>query len=274
MGKIVTALAMSHAPSIFANRHTIDDARWERIHAGFATLQAHLAAAEPDVLVWIWDDHIHNFFYNQVPAFAIGVAERYRLQPEGALTPDWDSLPGHPELGTYLAEAGLRAGFDWTIMHEAVLDHGVTVPLPYVRPQHDIPLVPVFVNCLLPPLPSPQRCYALGQCIGEALRRWPGPERLGLVATGGLSHDLVTERQGYIDQELDRDVLQWLSAGPRPRLGQLTHRRLAQSGNGSAEIRNWIVLAGALPETASGTIVAYEPMELTGTGLMAFTCPA
>ena len=274
MGKIVTALATSHAPSIYYNRNTTGDPRWERIHAGFVTLRKHMEAARPDVLVWIWDDHIHNFFYNQVPAFGIGVASQYKLRFEGALTPDWDGIPGHAELGMYLAEAGLQAGFDWTILHEAVVDHGLTVPMPYLCPAHNVPVVPVFVNCLMPPLPTPKRCYQLGQYLGEALQRWPGSERIGLVATGGLSHDLVTVHQGRIDEELDHYVLRLISQGPRTELAALTHERLARSGNGSAEIRNWIVLAGALPPEATGTVVAYEPMDLTGTAQVVFHCPS
>ena len=113
MGKIVMALATSHTPSIFANRDNTDDPKWARIHRGFDTLRAHLEAAKPDVLLWIWDDHIHNFFYNQFPAFGIGVASSYKLQPEGAMTPAWASIPGHTALSMYLAEEGLRAGFDW-----------------------------------------------------------------------------------------------------------------------------------------------------------------
>jgi Catalytic LigB subunit of aromatic ring-opening dioxygenase len=272
MGKIVTALATSHTPSIFANRHTTDDPKWRRIHAGFDTLRRHLQAGRPDVLLWIWDDHIHNFFYNQFPAFGIGVASQYKLYPEGALTPPWESIPGHAELGMYLAEEGLRAGFDWTIMHEAAVDHGVTVPMPYLCPEHNIPIVPIFVNCLIPPLPTPKRCYELGQCLGQAVQRWPGTERIGLIATGGLSHDLVSEKQGFVDEEIDREVLRLLGEGPRAALAEISDERMVQSGNGTAEIRNWIVLAGALPEQARGTIVAYEAMAITGTAQAIFDC--
>ncbi len=274
MGKIVMALATSHTPSIFANRDNTDDPKWARIHRGFDTLRAHLEATKPDVLLWIWDDHIHNFFYNQFPAFGIGVASSYKLQPEGAMTPAWASIPGHAALSMYLAEEGLRAGFDWTIMHEAVLDHGLTVPMPYLCPEHNIPIVPILVNCLIPPLPSPKRCYELGQCLGQALQRWPGLERIGLVAAGGLSHDLVSEKQGFVDEELDREVLRLLSQGPRSDLAEMTDERLVQSGNGTAEIRNWILLAGALPETAKCTVVSYEVMPITGTAQALFDCDA
>ena len=158
-------------------------------------------------------------------------------------------------------------------MHQAVLDHGVTVPMPYLCPDHNIPIVPIFVNCLLPPLPSLQRCFALGQCIAEALRHWDETERIGLVATGGLSHDIVSEKQGFVDEELDREVLHLLSEGPRSALAELSDERLVASGNGTAEIRNWIVLAGALPqERARCTVVAYEVMSLTGTAQVVFDC--
>ena len=95
---------------------------------------------------------------------------------------------------------------------------------------------------------------------------------VGLVAAGGLSHDLVSEKQGFVDEELDREVLRLLGEGPRVALAEISDERMVQSGNGTAEIRNWIVLAGALPEQARGTIVAYEAMAITGTAQAIFDC--
>ena len=50
----------------------------------------------------------------------------------------------------------------------ALLD-SVTVPPHSLTPDMTIPVVPFFISGHVPPLPSAQRCYALGQAVGRAM---------------------------------------------------------------------------------------------------------
>ena len=64
-----------------------------------------------------------------------------------------------------------------------------------------IPIVPVFLNTYYPPnQPRPRRCYAFGQAVRKAVESFPGNLRVGIAASGGLSHFLV-------DEEFDKAIL-------------------------------------------------------------------
>ena len=64
----------------------------------------------------------------------------------------------------------------------------------------------------------------------------PGSERVGILASGGLSHFTV-------DEELDRGVLDALKRGDGAALSAIPVQKL---NSGNSEIRNWITLAGAV----------------------------
>ncbi len=124
-----------------------------------------------------------------------------------------------------------------------------------------IPIVPVFLNTYYPPnQPSPARCYKLGQAIRAAVDRFSEPLRVGVVASGDLSHFTV-------DEQLDGEVIRALKAKDAAALQALPRERL---NSGSSEIRNWICAAGAL-EGLTVEWVAYCPGYRTpagtGTGL-------
>lgn len=273
MGQLVAAIATSHAPSIGTVKDPDAHPQWRTIFAGFRVLRERLAAARPDVLIVVYDDHLDTFFYNAMPAYAIGVAAEFGHADEGYDRPERPPVCGHPALASWLAAEGLLAGFDWTVAHELVVDHGVTIPLAQMRPENDLAVIPIVQNCAAPPLPTARRAWQLGAFLAEAIGRWPGPERIALIGTGGLSHQLGGPKMGWIAEEFDRQFLSWLVDGPRERVARLTNAEIAAQGNGTNEIRNWITVAGAVP-TALATLVAYEPLLLTGTGMVVFNLDA
>ena len=125
----------------------------------------------------------------------------------------------------------------------------------------DLPVVPIFLNTYYPPnQPTPRRCYKLGQAIRAAVESWPGDERIGFVASGGLSHFTV-------DEALDGRVMDALRQHDAEALCSLP-RELLNSGN--SEIRNWICMAGATDHLGLRSldyIPAYRTPAGTGTGL-------
>ena len=55
-----------------------------------------LAAAKPDALVIVAAEHFANFFMNNMPAFAVGMAESY----EGPIEdPQWLGIRAHRHSG-------------------------------------------------------------------------------------------------------------------------------------------------------------------------------
>ena len=128
-----------------------------------------------------------------------------------------------------------------------------------------VPVVPVFLNTYYPPnQPSPRRCYRLGQAIREAVEGYPEELRVGVVASGGLSHFIVDEALdgGFIRALREKDASA-LQALPREQLN-----------SGSSEIRNWICVAGALEHLDLRWVhyfPGYRTPAGTGTGLC-FAC--
>ena len=126
-----------------------------------------------------------------------------------------------------------------------------------------------MVNNLYVPLPTPRRMYAFGRFLGEAIRQGFGDARVGLLATGGLSHKVGTVDAGEIRPDFDRAFLDDVAAGRGTRLAmETTHEQLAEIGNGTHEVRNWICVMGAVGDVP-GDVLAYEAIPEWATGCAA-----
>jgi aromatic ring-opening dioxygenase catalytic subunit (LigB family) len=165
----------------------------------------------------------------------------------------------------YLVELGLDEGVDWAISENWELDHGFMVPLSRLDPSGTYPMVPIFINCAAPPLPSPRRCYAVGRWLADAIERWDRAKRVAIIATGGLSHSVGSAQQGYIDAEFDRRFLDHFCSGRGEALAALSDREIAATGSASGEIRSWIMLAGAFAGRTAERVM-YEPIKGFDTG--------
>ena len=136
----------------------------------------HLRDLAPDFLIFFTCDHYNIFFVESVPIFSIGVA------PSAPGPSDYRELQAYTVpiasgLARHVQAEAVRGGFDVGMSQEFEFDHPVTVPLHFLTPQMDVPIVPVFVNGLIPPLPSAARCHALGAMIRETLTGMGGSAR-------------------------------------------------------------------------------------------------
>lgn len=263
MAEIVAAALTSHAPLVTGKPDIARPEQRERLYAGFHELQRRVAAARPDLIVMFVNDHLQNFAYNNLPAFCVGLAPAYDApSPGGArlmrLTPR--KIPGAPEWSMALLEAGLAGGFDLAYSYEIESWDELSVPLHFLTPAGDVPIVPVYTNCGAPPLPIPRRCHAMGGFVGAFIRSRPASERIALVASGGISHWVGTPETGRINPEFDRWVLDHVARGDVEPLLRLTHADIERdAGNGGQELRNWLALLGAVPGW-KGEVLAYEPV--------------
>ncbi len=184
---LVFAGICSHAPGITGRAHMADRAIVDELYGAYRGMAAELAAAKPDALVIVAAEHFANFFMNNMPAFAVGMAESY----EGPIEdPEWlgiarTAIPGNAPLSQRLIREMMQT-VDLAYAEEWKFDHGVMVPLSFLTPRYDLPVIPVNINCQGPPLAPLHRAWTLG----EALRRAAdlAPERIALVGTGGISH--------------------------------------------------------------------------------------
>src|SRR5262245_34690799 len=264
MAQIVAAALASHGPLVTGRPDVSRPEQRDRLYAGFGELRRRLAEARPDLIVAFVNDHLQNFPYSNMPAFCVGLGDRFDAPSAGGsrlmrIPPR--AVPGAPEWAMALLESGLAGGVDFAYSHEIESWDELAVPLHFLTPDGDLPVVPVYTNCAAPPLPSPRRCHAVGAHVGAFIRSRPAEERVALVASGGISHWVGTPETGRINPEWDHWVLEHIARGDVEPLLRLTHDEIERDGgNGGQEIRNWIALLGAVPGW-KGEVLAYEPVE-------------
>jgi aromatic ring-opening dioxygenase catalytic subunit (LigB family) len=235
----------SHAPGITGRAHLADPVTKDAFHNAFFAMGNELRAAKPDALIVVGAEHFGNFFMNNMPAFAIGMADRY----EGPIEdPEWlgierTEVPGNAELSKRVITEVMQT-VDVAFAEEWKFDHAIAVPLHFLTPRYDLPVIPVNINCQGPPLTPLHRAWA----FGEALRRAADlvPERIAIVATGGISHWPATPDSGRINADWDREFLdRW---GRNDKAGLLSYsdaQTYRDAGQGGFEIRTFIALAAA-----------------------------
>ncbi|HZU04469.1 MAG TPA: hypothetical protein VFB73_00705 [Chloroflexota bacterium] len=251
MGDIVAAIGTAHAPQFLTRPETEDPQQLAAVYAALATLQGRLQEIAPDAVLILANDHIENFYLTVVPPFTIFTGVEARGHFAGR---DY-CYRGHPALARTLLEEGLRLGLDLAYSQEVRLGHSFLVPLHFLLPEPPPPVVPIFVNTYLPPQPWPRRCYEVGQRLGEIIRR--RPERVAVIASGGLSHYPGTDLYPHPDNAFDAEVLRWIEAGELHRLIGFTPAELDRHGN--LELLQWIVLLGMLGDEPPAELVTYQP---------------
>jgi len=266
---ITFACATSHAPGITAWADAAPAEQKDRIYGAFGRLRDQLDASGTDTLIVLTSEHWANFFLDHIGAFCVGRAEKYCGPIEPWLQIDKTEVQGDTDFATELLEACYDGGIEPSFAYELEFDHGTMVPLHFLMPKMDRPIVPIFFNTLAVPQPSARRCLELGGVIGQVAAR--SKRRIGIVATGGLSHDPGEKNHGVIDSNFDRQFMSAMAAGNAERLGKYTRSELAGAGAGAFELLSWVALAGAL-NGKKGEVVAYEAVKpwATGVGLMAF----
>src|SRR2546422_1046002 len=230
MAEIVAALLTAHAPLITGTPAVSKPEQRDRLYAGFHELRRRLAAARPDLIVMFVNDHLQNFAYNNLPAFCVGLAASYAAPSEGGaklmrIAPR--KIRGNPEWAMALLEAGLAAGIDFAYSYEIESWDELSVPLHFLMPDGDVPIVTVYTNCGAPPLPTPRRCREVGAFVGEFIRSRPARERIALVGTGGLSHWGGTPGTGRVHPDRDQSGPDPVARGDVEPLSRLTRHENA-----------------------------------------------
>jgi aromatic ring-opening dioxygenase catalytic subunit (LigB family) len=269
VAQLCLGLATSHLAHIVNARQLGDPAQVAAFDAGYRRLAEALAAASPDVTLIISPEHVNKFFIDNMPAFCIGMLAAFTGPAEARKRANYGipyhSVQSDPGFARYLVERGLDEGVDWAISENWEVDHGIMVPLSRLDPEGHFPVVPIFVNCAAPPMPSPRRCYAVGRWLADAIARWEANMRVAIIAAGGLSHSVGTAQQGWIDQDFDRRFLADFCAGRGEALAALSDREISAAGSSTAEVRSWIMLAGAFAGRKAEQVL-YEPIRGFETG--------
>jgi hypothetical protein len=266
---LVFAAAASHAPGITAWPDAPPAEQRDAVRAALGTMRDELSAARVDALIMLSSEHWANFFLDHIGAFCVGRGAGFAGPIEPWLNIAKAVVPGDPALATNLSEAAYADGVEPSYAYELEFDHGTMLPLHFLTPAMDVPVVPVIFNTLAFPQPTSARCFAFGKIIGDVARR--SPQRIGIVATGGMSHDPGERNHGTIDSAFDRRFLDAMSKGDNAALTALTAADFTAAGAGAFELLSWIALRGALGP-ATGRVLGYEAATAwaTGVGFMTF----
>ncbi|MEM9563468.1 MAG: extradiol ring-cleavage dioxygenase [Actinomycetota bacterium] len=258
---LVFAGVCSHAPGITGRADLAEPDVRDRVHASLDRMRIDLEASRPDALVVVAAEHFANFFMNNMPSFAIGMADRYEgpIEDPGWLKIDRTDVPGDRELsGRFITE--VMQGSDVAYAEEWKFDHGIMVPLHFLTPRFDLPVIPVNINCQGPPLTPLHRAWAFGESIRAACDALP--ERIAVVGTGGISHWPATPDSGKINEDWDREFMdRWCRNDREALLSYDDLTVYADAGQGGFEIRTFITLAAAAGG-APGTVHFLEPVPI------------
>lgn len=298
---LVLGIATSHAPNIllpvelwpYIYKRMIDDvaqpasaaaetpdailALRGQIDDSLAKLREQLEAARPDVIVMVGDDQEEVFARWFNPQLAVFTGE----EVSGHTLPRLRDQPGINQevtmtcssvVGRAIADGLMERGFDPVVISKLAplskpegIGHAFTRPGQFLGiADSGVPVVPIFLNMYFDPLPSGKRCYQLGEALREIIEA--RPERIAVVASGGLSHDPKGERAGWIDRRMDRWVLDRLAKGKGDELASLFAFESDNFQGGTGEIRAWIVAAGAMGSHPA-EVVNYLPVHHAVTGL-------
>ena len=273
MARIVGAITTSHVPAIGSAiaKGLQQDPYWKPFFDGFVPVREWLARVRPEVAVIVYNDHGLNFFLDKMPTFAVGAASDYGNADEGWGIPTVPAFRGDPALSWHLIEALVHDEFDLTTCQEMVVDHAFTLPMALCWPDQQWPVrtVPVCVNTVQVPLPSAARCYRLGEAIARAIATWPGDERVVVLGSGGLSHQLDGERAGFINREFDQQFMTSLVQDPTWATRFGTTELVELAGTQGVELLNWLVARGTLPRAVRQIHANYHiPISNTASGLM------
>ena len=244
------------APPGFDRSAETIERRVEACERHLDRLARSIADAKLDALIVVGDDQREQYFEDNMPAFLVYCAasirnstldlpleapeywKRARSQYHEPDAPR--DYPVARELGLHVIEHLLDGEFDVAFSERLAQPRGEGHAFGFVHRRllgaSAVPVVPIVVNTYYPPnQPRPRRCFRLGSAVKEAVSRFPTEQRVGIIASGGLSHFTI-------DEELDRRVLEACRTGDEEALASIP---LAKLNSGNSEIRNWIVVAGA-----------------------------
>lgn len=262
MGKIVSACASSHV--LFSPQAGPD--RAENIFNGMQQLGEYTKAAKPDVILMFTVDHMFNINLSIQPPFCLGVADSYI--PLGDLDVPRREFRGHRDFAMCLAESVPDYSFDLAIAESLTPDHGVTIPLIFIKPWGHIPVVPLYININMLPVPTPKRCYELALALREIIEEQrPSDERIAIIGSGGLSHWLNIPGMGNVAEDFDEEIIDIIISGRGKSIADMKVAEiLEKGGNGGLEIMNWMMMSAMVPDS-KGKKIFYEAMPEWMTGI-------
>lgn len=269
MARIIGGLAVSHTPTIgFAVDHNKqEEAAWAPIFKSFEPMKEWLKDKQPDVLFYIFNDHITSFFFDHYSAFALGVDDHYGVADEGGGVRGLPAIGGHAALARHIGTSLMADEFDMSFFRDKPIDHGLFSPmsalLPF-EPEWPVDVVPLQVGVLQFPIPSAKRCYNLGQALRRAIESYPEDLKVVIAATGGVSHQVHGERCGFNNPEWDAQFVDLFVNDPARLTEMIIAEYATLGGLEGSEVITWLIMRGALSSNVKLIHQDYYLPSMTG----------
>lgn len=253
MAQIATIMGVTHSPPL-PKLIMGEVPAYRGVAAAFDDMRRRLAATRPDLILVLGCDHLNQFFMNNMPAFLVGKAPSslgpFQHERDRAGMPSYQvSIDQHA--ARTIIEEGFTENVDFAFADECVIDHSFTVPLCLLRPEADLPIVPVFSNVMAPPFPPAARFHRVGQALRAIVDRLPAGQRVAVVASGHLSTEVGGPRlraglsADRPDPAFDKAAMAMFAAGDTEGMLQLaTAERMAAAGNVTSAFLNFVMLMG------------------------------
>lgn len=222
----LSLVAMSHTP-LLGRIEVEEDVRRE-VESAFTAVRDFVRSVDPELVITVGPDHYNGFFYDTMPPFCLGLGA-YGL---GDYDTSTGTLPVPADLAADLAAAVQAEDIDLTISRAMGIDHGAVQPLDIIFGGIDtVPTVPVFVNGVAAPFVPMRRIRALGEAIG----RWAAerPERILVIASGGLSHDPPVPQWATATPEVREKLID--GRNPTPEAQAARQQRVIDTGRAFAD---------------------------------------
>jgi protocatechuate 4,5-dioxygenase, beta chain len=254
MARIIGGIATSHIPAIgkAIAQGVQQQPYWKPLFDGYNPVHTWLEKEQPDVVVVIYNDHGLNFFLDKMPTFAVGAADEYRNADEGWGLPVSLPFTGYPAMSWHLIESLIQEEFDLTTCQEMLVDHAFVVPMTLLWPDRSpIRTIPIAINTVQFPLPTPGRCFKLGKAIGRAIESFGEDHRVVIIGSGGMSHQLDGERAGFINKKFDITCLNQIVDDATALSRMSVAELVLMAGVQGVELLNWLVMRGAMTGSVS-----------------------
>jgi gallate dioxygenase len=251
VAEIVGALGVPHTPFfpslVEREGPTCETAQF------FASLTRELEVMRPDLIVMYDTDHLNTFFFDNLPIFAVGVADAFKGPNDEPRAVPVYTIASRPDVAGHIRQVSVEAGFDVSLAQEFSVDHSVVVPLHFMTPRMQVPVIPIFISGHLAPLPSARRCYELGVAVKRAIERFREPLRVVAVGSGSFSLEVFGPRiapgksDGVPDPDWAKRACALIADAQYDTLiAESTPQQLAKAGNVGGEILNWIAMLASV----------------------------
>jgi hypothetical protein len=286
---VIGGIGISHTPSMGLeyDRGTASpdgfSPRWQPWYDGTRRVEELLERLAPDHLVVVYNDHLNHFDLDNYPTLAIGVGARFRQADEGWGPRDLPDLEGDTRWGLHLTGELVGREFDLTVSQDLAIDHGVFSWLPYVFRRTGagagagggwpVTVTPIAVNMVRQPLPTSNRLRSLGRAIRASVAAYPGNDRVLVIATGGMSHQISGARFGLANEELDRYFLDNLPGHLDDLAAVPVREYMRLGGTEAAELTLWFTMRAALSERATAVYTFQTFPAITGCGALVMAEP-